>query len=300
MAQEELEAFERCQQRYPTVQLSFEMFQSRVGEILSKEFPPHDEKSRLAAFVQIHHDDLFLALACSQGDRVAWEHFADDYVPILRHFAVQACRSASEGEDLAQEIIAKILADKRRLAAYNGRGSLTAWLRVAVSHAAIDRFRRTRRQVSLEELQESGVQVASADPGKKDEEESLDLDARWGPVISQVTNEKMAGLSARDRLLLGLYYLRGVSLKTIGRQFGIHEATASRWLDRLRKEIRNQVERELRKKHGLRPSEIQSLWRWISIPSVADAITGELSPATETNAENPGGRVQKKTARSID
>jgi len=142
------------------------------------------------------------------------------------------------------------------------------------------------------------MQVSSADPGKKYEEDGLD--SRWGPVISKVANEKMSGLSARDRLLLALYYLRGVSLKAISRQFGIHEATVSRWLDRLRREIRNQVERELRKKHGLRASEIQSLWRWISIPSVRDAIAGELSPATDANMENPGGQVQKKSARHMD
>jgi RNA polymerase sigma-70 factor len=298
MAKEELEAFERCQQRYPTVQLSFELFQARVEEILSQEIPLHDERSRLAAFAKIHHEDLFLALACSHDDRVAWEHFVDDYVPILRHCAAQVCGNTSEGEDLAQEIIAKILGEKRRLAGYNGRGSLAAWLRVAASHAAIDRFRRTSRQVSLEELQEGGMQIASLDPGKKDEEDSLD--SRWGPVISKVADEKMSRLPARDRLLLGLYYLNGVSLKTIGRQFGMHEATASRWLDRLRREIRNQVERELRKKHGLRASEIQSLWRWISISSVVDTIAGDLSPATGTDGENPGKQVQKKSARRID
>jgi RNA polymerase sigma-70 factor len=289
MAQEILEAFERCQRRYPAVQLSFEVFQARVEEILARAMHLHDGGARLEAFAQIRHEDLFLALACSRNDRVAWEYFADDYLPLLRRFAAQACASSGEGEDLAQEIAAKMLEEKDRLAGYDGRGSLAGWLRVAVSHAAIDRFRRMRRQVSLEGLQ-------LADPPKRDEEEGLD--ARWAGVLSRVANETMSKLSARDRLLLGLYYLRGVPLKIIGRQFGVHEATASRWLERLRRQVRRQVERELRKKHGLRASEIQALLRWVSIPSVVDPVAGGLSQATE--AESPSGCLQKTSARRID
>lgn len=298
MAQEVLEAFERCLQRYPTVQLSFEVFQARVDEILSREMRLPDETSRLKAFVQIHHEDLFLAIACSRDDRVAWEHFADDYLPVLRHFAAQACGDPGEGEDLAQEITAKMLKEKNRLAGYNGRCSLAGWLRVAVSHAAIDRFRRRQRQVSLEDLQERGIQIAVVDSGKQDEGEALD--AQWGPVVSSVANEKISKLSARDRLLLGLYYLRGVPLKTIGRQFGIHEATASRWLERLRQEIRKQVEHELRKKHGLRPNEIQSLWKWISVSSVVEPIAGDSSPAVKSGSGYTDERMPKKTASQMD
>jgi RNA polymerase sigma-70 factor len=298
MLEEVLAAFERCQGRYPAVQLSFEAFQARIDEILSQGTHPAGERARLEAFAQIHHEDLFLAAACSCDDRVAWEHFADDYLPVLRRFASQACGNSGEGEDLAQEIAAKLLSEKHRLAGYNGRGSLAGWLRAAVSHAAVDRFRRMRRQASLEELQEGGMQPASVNHEERDEEE--DLDSRWGAVISRIANEKMSRLSARDRLLLSLYYLRGVPLKIIGRQFGIHEATASRWLERLRRGIRKQVERELRRKHGLHVSEIQSLWRWISIPSVVDPIAGSGSPATDTAVENTVGPVQKKSARRID
>jgi RNA polymerase sigma-70 factor len=295
MAKEVLEAFERCQRRYSTVQLSFEVFQARVEEILSQEIHPPEDGVRQEAFAQIRHEDLFLAIACSRDDRVAWEHFADNYMPLLRRFAAQACGDSSEGEDLAQDVATKMLKEKNRLAGYNGRGSLAGWLRVVVSHAAVDRLRRRRKQVSLEELQENGMEAVHVDPGKRDEEEALD--SRWAPIISKVANEIISSLSARDRLILGLYYLRGVPLRVIGRQFGIHEATASRWLERLRREIRKQVEGELRKKHGLRASEIQSLWRWISIPSVADPIAGGALQAPETNPGNTSGRKRKMSAR---
>jgi RNA polymerase sigma-70 factor len=290
VAQEILEAFERCQQRYPTVQLPIEKFQARVGEILSSETHLAGDEGWIAAFAKIHHEDLFLATACANDDRVAWEHFADDYLPLLRSFATQACRNSSDGEDLAQEIATKLLKEKHRLAGYNGRGSLAGWLRVAVSHAAVDRFRRTKKQTSLEDLDNP---ASLASPTKDDDEESLD--SHWGPVISDIANECLGKFSNHDRLLLGLYYLQSVPLKDIGRQFGIHEATAYRWLDRMRHEIKKQVERELRKKYRLSAREMETLWKWVSPSSFAEAIAGP--PGNELTPEEAGGHLRKKPAK---
>jgi RNA polymerase sigma-70 factor len=288
MERQILEAFERCQRRFPTVQLPLEAFQTRIREILTAAMNPDGNEGEV--FARIHHEDLFLAIACSRDDRVAWEHFADDYLPLLRHFAGQACGNPGEGEDIAQEITTKLLTEKRRLAAYNGRGSLSSWLRVSVAHAAVDRFRRTKRQVSLDGLQENGTQAAFLSPEKSDEAEALD--SRWGPVISRIAGECLQGFPARNRLLLSLYHLQGVPLKDLGRQFGISEATVSRWLDRMRREIRTKVEKELQKKHGFRSGEMQSLWKWISPSALAESVSGSKS-AGEPLPQSAGSAAKK-------
>jgi RNA polymerase sigma-70 factor, ECF subfamily len=286
MAERLWEIFEQCQRRYPTVQLSIDLFQSRVEEILSSEVRLVGSEAKL------HYEDLFLAIACAQDDRVAWECFADDYVPILRNFAAQACGNSSEGEDLAQEIVAKLLHEKARLAGYNGRGSLAGWLRVTVSHAAIDRFRRTSRLTSLDSFEESEAEVLCQRSEKQPEET---LDAQWGAVVSKIAEAHLRALPARDRLLLSLYYLQSIPLRDIGRQFGVHEATASRWLDRLRNETRKKVEQTLRKKHGLRSSEVRSLWRWVSPQTLAESIAGGLLEK-EAPAREGGSQAPKKPA----
>jgi RNA polymerase sigma-70 factor len=289
-------AYERCLLRYPTIQISYKDFQARIDEILSNSLSLSDMPSRLKALDLLHHEDLFLAMACSRQDRVAWEYFADEYLPLLRRFSAQACSDSNEGEDLAQDITVKMLNEGNRLAGYNGRGSLAGWLRIAVAHSAIDRFRRTRRQVSLEDIAQSGDLTDSANPGEREGEEFLD--SRWEPVVSNAVSESLSRLATRDRLALGLYYLRGVSLLAIGRQFRIHEATVSRWLDRLRRNIRKQVESDLGKKHGLRAGEISSLWKNMRISSVADAITKTLSPEpNRVKKESPIVPVSKKSAR---
>ncbi len=193
---------------------------------------------------------------------MAWEYFVDEYMPLVRKLATQACRQFQEGEDLAQEIVSQLIGDRGKLGGYDGRGSLASWLRVAIARAAIDRFRRVRREVSWEETSERGCEPTATRGSLQEAAESMD--ARWGPVLARILAEQIEHLPARDRLLLGLYYVNEVPLKAIGSRFGVHEATASRWLDRIRDNLRVAVEKELRRRHGLRPRETETLWRWVA------------------------------------
>ena len=61
---------------------------------------------------ELHHQDLFLALACALGDRIAWEFFADEFMPLLKRFAGQACRGSDVAQDLAQEMISSLFGQK--------------------------------------------------------------------------------------------------------------------------------------------------------------------------------------------
>ncbi len=254
--------FERCQQRYPTIDLAFEDFAAHIDQIFDAEVRHTEGVSDLLD--RIHYEDLFLALACSQGNRIAWEYFVDEYLPLVQRYAGQACRHMAESEDLAQEIVAGLLDDRRRLAGYNGRGSLAGWLRVSVSHAAIDRFRRARHQVPLEEASGEGDNFAGP-AGRTSGPDPIDcLDARWGPVLLGVLTDEIGRLNPRDRLMLSLYYLQGVPLRLIGRHLGVHEATASRWLDSVRRGLRKSIEREMKRRHGLRPRDLESILQWVA------------------------------------
>jgi RNA polymerase sigma-70 factor (ECF subfamily) len=283
------EAFERCCRRYPTIQLTLETYQARVDEILS-EMKTAGDKGRHEAFRKLHHEDLFLAVACARNDRIAWECFADDYFSLLKNYAVQASGQISEGEDLAQEIVAKLLQEKNRLAGFNGRGSLAGWLRVVVAHSAVDRHRRTKKQTSLDELEENGAAVAVACSGEQDCEDALD--SGWGAIISDIVRNCLDQLSGRDRLILSLHYLQNSPLKIIGRQFNVSEAAVSRWIERIRKDIRKQTEKALRKQHRLRAGEIQTLWKWILPDSIAKSMGG--GQTLKNNAIHENSSVIKK------
>jgi hypothetical protein len=153
-------------------------------------------------------------------------------------------------------------------------------LRASIAHAAIDRFRKVKRQISLDELAEQGKmpEAPAPDPAMTPEDR---LDAHWAPVLARSVEKEITALDARDRLLLSLYHVHGVSLKAIGSKFGVHEATASRWLDRVRQRVRKRVETALSKTHGLSRRELKSLWRWLS-ETGDPALKHLLRPLSET------------------
>lgn len=281
LARRVAEVHAACRERYPAVDLPFEVFSQRIREVLG----PADEEGepgggrrdrRPADFERLAHGDLYLALACSRGDRIAWEYFADEYLPVLRSLAARACGDVGEGEDLAQELTAGMLVesaagpDERgcarhgRLATYGGRGSLLGWLRVVVAHAAVDRMRQRRREMPIDESAGAGRHARDAREQLRKTANEASVDERWGPSLAAVLAEEIRRLPAGDRLLLALYYVQEAPLGSIGRLFGVHEATVSRRLARLRKTIRKNVERECRRRHGLGPRDVVQLWQWVA------------------------------------
>jgi DNA-directed RNA polymerase specialized sigma24 family protein len=65
-------------------------------------------------------------------------------------------------------------------------------------------------------------------------------------ALARAINE----LESEDRLLLKLYYFDDLRLREAGALLGVHEATASRRLARLHKDVRQRVEALLTAEHG--------------------------------------------------
>jgi RNA polymerase sigma-70 factor, ECF subfamily len=287
--------FDLCRRRFPTIDLPFEAYLGRIEEVLSTISGcagATREESWTTLLPAIQHQDLFLATACARGDRIAWEYFADR-VPALVAYAARICRNAPDGEDTAHRLIASLLEDKSKIGGYNGLSSLAAWLRAAAAHAAVDRFRRAAREVPLDEMDRcpAGSVLDAQAP------EEL-VDSRWVPTLCRILTEHIRRLPARDRLMLSLYYLHEVPLRAIGRHFGVHEATASRWLDRLRSTLRKSTERELRVRHRLTRRETASLWEKVGDTkefSLAGAVGDTAGEAMA--GDEPGVRSIRRADR---
>jgi hypothetical protein len=69
---------------------------------------------------------------------------------------------------------------------------------------------------------------------------------RYLTLLRKALDGALSTLDTRDRARLSFYYVEGWKLAQIGRQFGEHEATASRNLERIRRELRGKVEEMLR------------------------------------------------------
>ena len=96
----------------------------------------------------------------------------------------------------------------------------------------VNRYRSTKRLVSLEEEIEDGAQFAAPEP-----ERSTAVD----PRLESCTDAALAALASEDRFVLAAYYLDGRPLAEVGRMLGVHESTISRKLDKLAKTLRKNI-----------------------------------------------------------
>jgi RNA polymerase sigma-70 factor (ECF subfamily) len=216
---------------------SFGMILCEVGQ---KYVIGSSSEGEIRAFLlSLRVEELALARACAAGDNSAWEIFLTRYREKLYLSALRIAREDSAARELADTLYADLYGTSTRegqrvskLASYTGRGSLEGWLRTVLAQEYVNRYRRTKRLVSLDEESEEGVQFQATDP-----EPVHTADTR----LEAATDEALASLPAEDRMILSAYYLDERTLAEIARMLGVHESTISRKLEKLTKALRKQI-----------------------------------------------------------
>jgi RNA polymerase sigma-70 factor, ECF subfamily len=204
-------------------------------------------------------EDLTLAIACGAGVAAAWETFIEKYRPILYASARAICRDEMLAREIADSMWAELYgvdahgARRRSLLDYfHGRSSLATWLRAILAQRHVDGIRATRRFEPLEdaEARDSRAPRESVNPPEPGQ-------ARMMTIFAAVLGAAIAALAGKDRLRLGYYYRDELTLREIARAMDEHESTVSRKLERTRRELRKNVERELRRAHRMSSEQIQ-------------------------------------------
>jgi RNA polymerase sigma factor (sigma-70 family) len=217
--------------------------------------------------------DLELARQCAAGDAKAWDRFVLEYRPVL-YRAADALDPSGGAREIADALYADLYGIQKRdgerqslLHYFQGRSSLSTWLRAVLAQRYVDHLRAQRRLEPLPD--ENREPLRSADPHRSDRGTPVDPDrARYLALMQQALGRAVARISHRDRLRLGCYYVQQMTLAETGRLLKEHEATVSRQLARTRRAIREDVERQLRDDIGLND--------------------GQMALCFETTASDPG------------
>ena len=208
-------------------------------------------------FGALHLADLALACALRKGLAPAWEEFVAGYRPVL--YAAARAIVGSAGEVRARELADSLYAElygldraggpgegsrdiKRRrplLDYFHGRSKFSTWLRAILAQRHVDTLRATQYTESLDEplapIRPPARAAGAVDPDR----------ARLLPRLRQAISSALAAVAPAERLLLSLYYLQDMTLAQIARLQSVHEATISRQLDRIRRDLRENVEHSL-------------------------------------------------------
>ena len=218
-------------------------------------------------------EDLALAAACRDASEPAWEYFVSRFRPDLYSAARAICRhDEAAARELADSLYGELFGagrtgsqqgsgERKSLFDYfHGRSKLSTWLRAILSQRHVDSIRSSRRTESLEDEQ---PETEYASPGVRRTEFDGDPDrARYVSLLQVALTAALTALPPRDRLRLAYYYVQELTLAQIGRLLGEHEATASRQLDRTRREVRKQVERALRADKRLSDAQISLCYEY--------------------------------------
>jgi RNA polymerase sigma-70 factor (ECF subfamily) len=220
--------------------LTVEVFQQVVQEVIAKYLPanaPRADVRDLCTGLRV--EELALARACAAGHERAWEVFLTRYREKLYSIAGYIAKESSAARELADSIYADLYGTSTRegkrnskLASYTGRGSLEGWLRTVMAQEFVNRYRRQRRTVSLDEESDEGVQFAAINP-----EPAIAVDSR----LETATDEALAELSSEDKFVLASYFLDSRTLAEIARALRVHESTISRKVDKLAKSLRKRI-----------------------------------------------------------
>jgi len=190
-------------------------------------------------------EELALARGCGIGNDKAWEVFLNRYREKLYDAARRVTREDSSAHELADSLYADLYAtgerDGKRISKldhYHGRGSLEGWLRTVLAQEWVNRYRKNKRLVSLEQEEESGVQFASPVPANVTPSTTK---------LEAATDRALAKMPAEDRYILSAYFLDERNLKDIGKTLGVHESTISRKVEKLGKTVRKNILEELQR-----------------------------------------------------
>ena len=272
--------------------LSRENFAVILKEIRDKYLPAGaTPREATELCVGLRVEELALARACAAGHERAWEIFMARYREKLYDIAAYIAKESSAARELADSLYADLYGTTTRdgqrvskLASYTGRGSLEGWLRTVLAQEFVNRYRRQRRLVSLDEESEDGAQFAATDPEPV---------AVVDPKLEAATDEVLAALSAEDRFVLASYYLDGRTLAEIARALSVHESTISRKLDKLAKSLRKQILAALGRR-GLSRRQAQEALE-VDVRDLRVNIRNRLAQET-----NPQSFPEKKVAPAAE
>jgi len=232
---------ERVRQRLaPVVRVRFAVDLNALAERIVDVATRLPGEAPAAVADRLVLDDLYLATACAGGDDRAWEEFGSRYFAFIRSFSRRTLREP-QASDVADQVIADLW-QRKKVAQYEGRSSLKTWLGAVVAHAAINAAKQSR--VAESRLRPQEEAHARAAPG----EPIVGSDA--GDRMARWVSEAIQSLAPTERALLLLYYEQGLTLDEIRPIAKRSKAALSRRLDRIRQELKAEVDRLAREATG--------------------------------------------------
>jgi RNA polymerase sigma-70 factor (ECF subfamily) len=205
----------------------------------------------------VHAEDLYVVCAALGGIPAAVDRLRRTHRPTIAAY-LRAIESGSASIDeieqrLWEALLVGTAGKPPRLATYSGKGSLGAFLGIAAQRIAID----SRRHGWAEQRAVAGM-ASEANAIAGDAELGI-IKHKYKEDFERAVREAMERLEDRDRMLLRMHIVDGLTFDSIAKVYGVTQPTVSRWVARARELVITEMRRLLREQLRLPESEFDSL-----------------------------------------
>jgi RNA polymerase sigma-70 factor (ECF subfamily) len=201
-------------------------------------------------------EDLYLACACLVKAPGAAQELRARHGTAIRA-AIARIVPGADGADVEQQLLDGLLVGsgtaEPKICSYSGQAPIDHWLQVSAQRAALMWLRAGQAETRAH-------RAASAEPviGNPHPEVAY-LKARYRDDFEQALKDALGRVAERERVLLRLHLVKGISAENIGKMFGVSQPTAWRWLARAREALLDDVKAALQTRLGVSAGEMASL-----------------------------------------
>lgn len=324
------EIYERCLQNAPNYGVTADCFADSLRASIDRYVSASEDElavSDLDAFLdQIQHDDLFLSIACANGNERAWWEFDQQHRSYMERVARHLARTDIDATDVVDSVYEQLYGTRivdgarvSKFSTYSGRGSLRGWLRTVIWHSLVDRHRAGHDEVSLDEMTENvgegtaHANFATAPSGGEDEMLAQITRERYKKATVAAMEHAFTSLEPHEKLILLYYHVENMKLREIAKlvenedsplrawfqrrsqsresnQGRIHESTVMRWLEKCYSRILQMFNANLRDSAGLSDEEIRICSELATKDISGNSFFGKLS------ASSTAGDISGKTS----
>lgn len=256
-----LALLETARMQWPRVAFDEDQLAAYIGERLAGA-------DLVAALTAAPAADLAIAAACVAQEPTA--HAAFDHV-LMEVDAAGTSTGASKDlvEEVKQLLRMQLLVPKDGkppgLAGYRGKGPLKGWVRITATRELIRHKKKRTREVSFSQSLDKYL-TSGVDPALEQ------LKAEYRTEFALALNEAIEDLTPEDRTLLRQAIVDDMSIDAIGAAFGVHRATAARWLNRARAALVSATHRRLAARLKLPVEQIEDVIRLVQSKLDASVI----------------------------
>ncbi|MBJ6762979.1 RNA polymerase subunit sigma-70 [Myxococcaceae bacterium JPH2] len=243
------ELVEKAHTAWPELEMRGAVFIEHVARHLPSAPVPD-------ALGQLHVADLYLACACATGERralAAFEQHVLEKVP-PRLGALPPATVDEVLQVMRQRLLLGRPDAPAKIADYSGRGPLLAWVRIIATRIVGELASQDGRQELFDEPPEALARMFSPD----DPERAL-LKEDTRQALAEALRSGLAALSERERALLRLHHVHGLTMDRLSTMYGEPRSSVARKVTQARERLLKLIRAALASRTQLEGSELESL-----------------------------------------